>query len=262
MSYDSAFANVLLDPEAKPPKSVLAVGPVSAERRLSVHRNTFVSGAIDALAAAFPVVQLLVGEAFFRATARAYTLEHPPRSPLATDHPSGFPGFLDAFPPAREVRYLADSARVELARLDAYHAADEPAFDTGRLLDLANEPEMLWGVRARVRAGTACIRSAYAIHAIWWAHQPGSISADGIARLDPDGPEAVVVFRDGYDVCLELLPAGGSAFIEALQRGATLGMAYGSAVEAAEDVQPYPMIRLLTLGLLSDIILPHSDSTP
>ena len=47
---------------------------------LKVHRNTSLKGAVDALESNFPAVAQLVGEEWFRAAAREFAVDSPPRT--------------------------------------------------------------------------------------------------------------------------------------------------------------------------------------
>ena len=115
-----ALARALDDPDLPPPG---AIGARQA-RRFDIHRNNVARGIVETLRASFPVVERLVGEAFFAALARAYHAAAPPSSPLLFRYGAGFAAFIDGFPPARPVPYLGDVARLEWLRLQAYHAAD------------------------------------------------------------------------------------------------------------------------------------------
>jgi len=80
---------------------------------------------------------------FFDAVAGHYVRINPPTSPLMMFYGSGFPEFLDGFEPAKQLPYLPDMARLELARRTAYHAADDPVLDPDALSKIA--PEALGG---------------------------------------------------------------------------------------------------------------------
>jgi putative DNA-binding protein len=122
---------------------------------------------IAALAARFPVVQRLVGEEFFRAMARAYVVEEPPRSPVLIEYGDTFPGFIENFTPAAAIGYLADVARLELARGRAYHAGDAMPIDAGILASLV--PENLDGLRLALHPSVFILESRlYAVTAWKW----------------------------------------------------------------------------------------------
>jgi len=135
------FAAALQVPTLSVPSALKGGGGHDAERRFAVHRNNFVVGLVDALAESFPVTQALVGQAFFRGMARERVLADPPRSPLLTDYALGFADFVAGFAPAAVVPYLADVARIEALRIQAYHAADAVPLPGAAYEGLLADPE-------------------------------------------------------------------------------------------------------------------------
>src|SRR4051794_1012519 len=65
-----------------------------AERRLAVYRNTVAKGCADALAAQFPTVERVVGEAWMREAAVRFAAEEPPSVPSLADYGEGFADWL------------------------------------------------------------------------------------------------------------------------------------------------------------------------
>jgi hypothetical protein len=59
--------------------------------------------------------------------AGAFARANPPRSPVMAHYGAGFAGFIEEFPPAAGLPYLADVARLELLRVHAYHAVEAQA---------------------------------------------------------------------------------------------------------------------------------------
>ena len=85
----SDWCAALLDPTLPAPAGLRAWNGVDPRSRLAVHRNNVVGGLVEVLAANFPVVQQLVGAAFFRAMAAAYVRQWPPRSCLLSHYGFG-----------------------------------------------------------------------------------------------------------------------------------------------------------------------------
>ncbi|MEO3387067.1 DNA-binding domain-containing protein [Mesorhizobium sp. CAU 1741] len=163
--FQSSFAAAVADPGAATPARLFRDLPGQRDERFSVYRNNVISGLIDALAGSFPVVQRLVGVAFFRAMAREYVVGCPPRSPVLMHYGDRLPAFIAGFPPAAGLPYLGDVAALEAARIRAYHAADRRALapaDVDAAGSIALHP------------AAQLIRSPFPIHSIWTANQPGS----------------------------------------------------------------------------------------
>jgi len=163
---------------------------------------------IGALEARYPVVRRRTGDDFFRGMAGAYVAAEKPRSPILIDYGATFADFVAGFPPAAEIAYLADVARLENAWVEAYHAAEADPLGLDALAAIA--PEAL-----------ATLRFAHPAASIWAASQGDS------APRPPEiwAAEAALVTRPDADVFVRVLPPGGDAFAAALFSGASLGEA-------------------------------------
>jgi len=220
----AAFAAALGEPERPAPGDILRPEPGAAQtRRFDVYRNNVTVAAIDALRDNYPAVQTLVGEAFFRACARVYFEHAKPASPVMHHYGSDFGTFLGDFPPARSVPYLGDVARLEFARLQAYHAADaEPI----RISDLGAVPEdRVDRVVLTVHPSVGLVRSPYPVVSLWGA-STGLVASE---TVDMDCAEDALVVRPGLAVETVGLPPGGGAFLGAVMAGCSLGDAAAQA---------------------------------
>ena len=221
----AAFAEALLDPAAPAPEGLTGPNGKRAVKRYAVYRNNVVVSLIDALAAAFPAVQRIVGEEFFRAAARVHALRSPPSSPLMMEYGRDFPAFLEGFGPAAELPYLADVARIERLWLDATHAADADPLDPAALG--AVPPERLGELRLSRHPAAHVIRSRYAAVSATAANR----SDGAVEPIDMAVPEDGLVVRPHLEVSLITLPPGGAAFLAALFEGRPLGEAAALATQ-------------------------------
>ncbi|MDE2082781.1 MAG: putative DNA-binding domain-containing protein [Burkholderiales bacterium] len=255
-SAQGAFADALLDPARPGPRGLRAWNGSDPTVRLGVHRNNVVSSLIDALADTFPVTQELVGVEFFRAMAARFVRQAPPRSRILAHYGGGgFAGFIEGFEPARPLPYLADMARLEFARVRAYHAADaEPvaAEVVGRALGC---DERIGELRLVGAPSLAAVDSGHPVVSLWAAHQ-----GDGdLAAIDVDQPEAALVLRPALDVLVLKCPAGAATFVVALQDGLALGDAAERAAARAPAFDLAASLSLLLAhGALAAIHLPRS----
>lgn len=241
MNTQQAFFEALLDPGQAAPAGLCAWNGSAAAARFAVYRNNVLVSLIDALADTYPVAQELVGEPFFRAMARLFVHQAPPRSRVLAFYGEAFPAFIENFAPAASVPYLADVARLEMLRVRAYHAADGAALPTGAMeqaLAQTDAPaELVLGLHPSVRL----LRSRYAVVSLWAAHQGvGELSA-----IDPAQPENALLVRPGLDVELLRLDAGASALVAALQQGAPLGPAVAQASQADASFELAGSLALL-----------------
>ena len=245
MSAQRAFAAALLNPSGACPAGLTSWNGSDPARRFDVYRNNVVSSLIDALADTFPVLQALVGEEFFRAMARQFVLASPPQSPMLVRYGEGFADFVGAFAPARSLPYLGDMARLEMARVQAYHAGDALAIEAPALERAMSRPEEVARLRARLHPSLQVLRSEYAIVSLWSAHC-GELD---IAQVDPAAPEDAMVLRCAMEVQVLRVPPGTAVLVAALAQGTRLGPAAAEAAsqDGAFDLSP-SLALLLRLG--------------
>jgi hypothetical protein len=208
------------------PRELASYDSAAPLTRFNVHRNTVLSALIDVLRSCYPVVERLVGEEFFRATAREFAADHPPRSPALLEYGQDFAGFLALFPPAQSLPYLPDVARLEWLYHAAYHAADaEPMLPAA----LAAVPaEALCGVSLQLHPSAGLIASDYPVVSIWETN----IRDREVRRLGAEMEgETALVLRPRLEVVLVRLEQGGAAFIDAIGQGGGLAAASARAAE-------------------------------
>ncbi len=234
------FAGALLDPAGALPLGLRTWNGSDPAARFAVYRNNVIVSLVGALADTFPVVQELVGGAFFDAMARGFVVASPPRCPVLIDYGAAFPDFVAAFQPAATVAYLPDVARLELARLRAYHAADVQPLRPAALATHVSDPTGLAGTRVALHPSLTVIESDYAIVSLWSAHQ----GAGRIEDVDPWRPESALVVRVGDDALVLDIPRGSAVFTAQLAACASLGRAAAAAV--AED-SGFDLARALAL---------------
>ena len=233
-----AFADALLRPQAPIPAQLRSWNGSDPARRFDVHRNNVMSSLLRALQDAFPVTCRLVGDDFFRAMASEYVRAEPPSSPVLLDHGANFAAFVETFEPAAPVVYLADMARLERARLEAFHAMDAVAMAPDQFRPWLEAPEQLMRCRLQLHPSRRLLPSLRPVLALWQAHAPG-VDHGLEAALDlASGPrrEDVLVLRPAFDVQALALGPGLAATLAALADGAMLGEALdvGAAHEGFE----------------------------
>lgn len=252
-ALEDAFARALLDPDRPVPADMRARDG-DIDRRFAVYRNNVVTGLIDALRAGFPAVERIVGEEFFVALARVYVRERPPRAPMMFLFGDDFADFIAAFPPAAEIPYLADIARVETARLRAFHAADEAPLEAAALAGQA--PGALFELRVATHPSLHVVRSAFPIATIWAMNagvtEPAPIedwTGEDVAIARPYADVTVQRLRPGAAILLNLLHGAGDGAGD----GASLALGAVIARVAAQcpEFDPVAVLAdILGAGLL------------
>lgn len=251
MSGDqAAFAVALLDPAQPRLSGLRAWNGSDPARRLAVYRNNVHSSLVDALAQGFPVVQQLVGEEFFRAMAALYVRQAPPRSPVLAHYGEDFPDFIAGFAPAQSLPYLADMARLECARVRAYHAADAAPLTRESASLALSCGQRSGALRLLCQPSLAVLDSCYAVVSLWAAHQ----GEGDLSSVDPYQAEAALVLRQDLEVVLLRVPASTAAFVARVLQGQRLAEAAERAARAHADFDlSATLVLLASQGALSAI---------
>jgi len=210
---------------------------------LAFYRGSVEANWRAALASAYPVAERLVGPAFFGEAARQYGRSHPSTSGDLHRFGESFGAFLRSYPPAASLAYLPDVAGLEWAIHECAHAEDAKAFD---FQALAAIPDSEHGrLVARMSPGTRCLGSAHPIVAIHEANRP---DRDGVPdRLE--GPDHVLVRRQGSDVLVERIDDRAWDFLHALAAGEDLEHA-SAALEAQASRMPELLAGWIAAGVI------------
>ncbi len=238
--WQSEFAQAILKPELAVPGRLAGPPRCIIDERFAVYRNNVAVGLIEALRCAFLVVNQLVGAEFFGAMARSYSLRFPPNSPVLLAYGGEFPKFIAVYEAASTLPYLADVAQLEWLWLEAYHAQDaEPLV----IDDLQEMPvESLHRLRLILHPSVRRARFVYPALAIWRSHQgggdPGTVEFDG-------RPERLLIVRSRAEVEFVVLSSGAMVFLDAMERGATLGEGVCAAIGEQADLAVAEMFSTL-----------------
>lgn len=198
---------------------------------LRVYRNTVAKGCLDALAANYPTVQRLVGEAWFAACARAYRVASPPTTPILATYGASFPDFLDGFEPARALPYLASVARIDRLWTESHLAADAAALLAS---DLNRRPAAALATETfDLHPATRFARFDEPAPTIWTLNRPPAPVPDAAGWTIDWRGEGVVLTRPRGKVHALVIGGGGIAFLAAAADGATFAQC-AAAADAAE----------------------------
>lgn len=222
-----------------------------AANRLRVHRNNFVSSLIEALGQTYPVVEKLVGFEFFREMARNFIRVHPPRDPAILAYGAAFPQFIETFSPAESVPYLADVARLEWHRQEAYHAEDAAPLDMRFFGNL--DPQLFDQLRLIPHPSVRLMTSSYPVQRIW---EVNSLEETAGGHVDlTDGPDHLLIARPFTQVIVVHLSAAAFDFTQAICTGLPLTEAYEEATQRHEDLDLQSGLADL---IRSEIIVTHT----
>ena len=203
-------------------------GKLDAGARMAIYRNNVLANYRKALAATFPVLQMLVGQAFFGALVEAFVRAHPSRRGDVNRYGGDLARFLVSYAPARKMSYLPDVARLEWAIDQAAIAAEAEPLDLASLA--AVQPAALGSLRLVLHPSARFVVSPYPIFRIWQANQPGHA---GDPPIDlGEGGDALLVIRGIDGVSVERLSAPAHKFLSSLAGQLTLDAAVERALAA------------------------------
>lgn len=214
------------------------LAPDEGQAGLAVYRNTIVKGCVDALAANFPTVLSMVGEDWFRAAAALFAREVPPASAALLDYGEAFPAWLERFPPADGLPYLAGIARLDRLWTEALFAAEAPVLTAGALAALP--PDVLAETRLPLHPSVRFAAFQTGLPSLWKA------SREGREDLElSETPETLLLVRRGGAVASRVIGAAETDFLRACRADLTAAEAAERAVLADPDVQLAPLFAAL-----------------
>lgn len=222
---------------------------------ISAYANNSLFNRADALAEAYPIVKQLVGEAFFGGMARAYARQHPSSSGDLNRYGATFARFIETFPPAQDLPYLADAARLDWSCHCVYYAVDVDGFKFEELAALP--PEDQGGLRLSVGPAVALLKSPWPIVSLWQAHQPNV----GHFPSPDQGGEMALAWRDGLNrVRVRRLMPAEWAFLSGCQQSLPLAETLERALD--EDMEfdfGLSLQRWISDQVIVDFIPPYSE---
>lgn len=216
------------------------------ERHMAWRHALMQERLVRALVARYPVTALMLGGPLFPGTARAFALEHPPRTPVLGEWGDAFPGFLAGFRPTEDVAFLPDVARIERAVWRALHAPDAPPMSHADLSVAAlAQPDLLF---LRLHPALGTVGSRHPALSIWSRRVFGELADATVAW----SPESLFVTRIGDRVHLERITKAEMAFLDALRSEACLAEARAAGAAVAPGFGSARLLdRLLALGQIT-----------
>ncbi|ABA72984.1 MULTISPECIES: HvfC/BufC N-terminal domain-containing protein [Pseudomonas] len=245
MSTQAAFSAALLDIDLPCPDGLCSANGADPASRFAVYRNNVQSSLINALADSYPVVVQLVGDEFFRAMAGVFVQSHPPHSPLMSDYGSELADFISKFGPAASVPYLADVARLERLRTQAYHVADVLPLSQDLIAAVFADVDALNELRIGLHPSLHLLDSSFAVVDVWAAHQHDAT----LAGIDLHHAQHALILRNGLEVEVFAMDSGASQFIRQLKAGHSL-------TQALESAEAFDLSQTLAL-LISRQVITH-----
>jgi hypothetical protein len=182
----------------------------------AVYRNSAMRACLDALEANFPAVVCLVGREWFRAAAAIHVEQSPPRDGRMFIYGDDFAAFLATFPPACELPYLADVARLDRLWMESFVAADADILTAADVSSLG--AETLGALKLSLHPATRWFDATVPAVSIWQASRAGiPASADLVWQA-----EYAIVNRAGHEIGVTPADARTLCLLDAIASGASL----------------------------------------
>ena len=228
--------------------------PERVRSRLGLYRGNVQTNAVKALTNAYPVVAKLVGDGFMAGMACAFAAATPSTSGDLNEYGEAFADFISTFPPAAELAYLPDVARLDWRVHRAHYAADAAPLDLAKLA--AVPPERMGDLRLVLNPACAVVESDWPLARLWQIHQR---DYEGAFDVDWDaGGGAVLVDRPQWRVRVRAIEAASAAFLTGCVAGAPLADALSRA-QAADRAFALDARLAEWVGerVIVDLTLPH-----
>lgn len=247
-AFRHAFAQALLDPEDQPVR--WQAGAWAGQPGFAVYRNTVAKACIDALAVNYPVVQRLVGEAWFRGMAAAYLQAQPPRDGRLLLYGQGLPDFVSQWTPDKDVPYLGGVARLDRWWTEAHTSSDAVPVSADDLSSLPADALTATRLLPHPAARWAWF-DELPVYSLWRCHRESPQADPLLGGITWQG-EGALLTRPGGTVLWAPLSIGGVCFLVACSAGRSLGEAAAEAVLAEPGLDLAALLALcLNQGALT-----------
>lgn len=214
----------------------------------NIYRNGFYRACIDALASNYPAVVALLGEAYFRSSAKVYVTQWPPEHGSLAGYGRSFPSYLETLSVELNLPCLADIARLDRAWLDVYFSCASIPLTPQRIAELAQGENELDLQCIALSKSTELLSLDYPVAQIWRKLKDFGRITD-VIELSKQ-PECVLVWRHNSEMLLRQLSRTEFVFFSALKEGLSLERAVENAYgDDSEFELDSLFLNLITAGL-------------
>lgn len=233
------LASLILEPERLEGEPREAVEPVAlddverARARIAAYVGGYPARLVEALEESFPAVATILGRDAFRALADRYRPAVPAGVYSLGDVASGLPDFIRDDELRQRLPFLGDLAALEWAWIRAFHAFEIDAFDPASAVGWGIED---WErVRLTFQPAVAVVQSSWPIRDLWALRDTAREQRLEVDLALEGRPQSVLVHREGFSVCCDLVSPARAGLLAALLGGATLGEAIEWLAETSTE---------------------------
>ena len=225
-----------------------------AQQGIAAYRRSITGNLVGALQATYPVLERIVGTAFFRAAALDYVHHYPSEAGDLNGYGEQFADFIATWPAASSLAYLPGVAQLEWLVQTVYYAADAGT-DLSALARC--EPARYGELRFAANPALARLDSPWPLDRIWQVNAEGY---DGDMAVDFTQGCSLAVARRAGRVYVEALSPGVTTFVDTLVSGQTLAQACDKALAAEPGLDPSQLLAsAVTQGYLLRALAPLDE---
>jgi hypothetical protein len=206
---------------------VSAHGRLSPVERLEIYRVQFWLRHTASLVEDFPGVSGILGQAAWQPLVEGYLAAHPPESFTLRQLGLNFPQYIASQRALPQHALCTDMARLELAYLEIFDAADAAPLNAD---SLAGIPESVWeSARIELHPALRVLQLDYPVATLRKQLLQAQFGAEKVL-MPAREPQCLLLFRHDLSMIDEQIEPGAFALLQALTRCVPL-------VEACEQAQ-------------------------
>lgn len=224
--------------------------------RLEIYREQFWLRHTSALVEDFPGLTGILGQSDWERLAEQYLSEIHPSSYTLRDLGQALPQLIERATWLEHQALCLDMARLELAYIDAFDAAEAPPLDPSRLMTVP--PEELAEARLLVAPHVRLLRVSYPVAELRRALRT---QREESVPIPPPQGQALVVYRKDLRLWDKAISPVAFALLDALARGKSFAESAQGAAPTQEDALELELNIGAWLqdwtakGLICDIVL-------
>ncbi|MBX3709165.1 MAG: putative DNA-binding domain-containing protein [Gammaproteobacteria bacterium] len=211
-------------------------------QNITIYRNNIKATLIKTLLDTYPMVAKLVGEDFFRTTAKEYILYYPSRSSNLHDYGEYFDVFLTEYLPVKNLAYLAEVAKFEWYCHLLHFAANHAPFDIKKLENVS--PDQYDSLHFILHPASYIVKFQYPLLQIVDLCKN---QLNGCININEGGINLLLIRRD-LDIMLAPLSEVEFSFLSALREELPLS----DALKAALLIDPTFRLKEKLLTWIQD----------
>lgn len=190
---------------------------ISLENRMKVYRNNIIRSLSEAMIAALPMTEKLVGHDFLEQAVHAFMVQNLPRQGNLNLYGMDFPGFIRTYEPAKALPYLHDFTKLEWLWEAAYYAEDDLPLDPAELTGIPEDD--MSNLCFYFRKSLALLESEHPLDEI--VNSCRAKNQENTRKLSDRGCK-LMIYRPDLKVELRRLNDIEHLFLVSLQNGRTI----------------------------------------